>query len=124
MQRQPNATDIVKYSMNRILEALGFTNICDKTTIIPADSFDRLDSELVMAAIREYRVSFWNTEITITPMDEESPRSKMTAETKFATINRILAFKHEMIIDSVKDIDGIESEGEHGYRLEIMPSGY
>lgn len=127
MRHQQTTINLAKNSMIRILNALGFASIDDKTTIIPADSFERLDSELVMAAVREYRISFWDADIIATdpPADRnDSPRSNMTAETKFETINRILELKHEMIIDRVKDFDGIESADEHGYRLESMPAGY
>ena len=119
--------DSVKSSMVKILSTLGFKSIDDRTTIIPSNAFEMIDSELVMAAVREYRISFWNTDII--PNSEvntdNSPRSQMSAETKFETINRILELKHEVIIDQVKDFDELEDNRKsHGYRLEAMPAGF
>jgi hypothetical protein len=99
----------MKQSLVDVLVKLGFKHTRDLATIVPADSFEKLDDALVLKAAADYKLHLTGVYI---PLD---------AEMKFELINRILELKHGMIIDEVKEIDGKEKEG---YELEIMPSGY
>lgn len=97
----------MKASLVDILVKLGFNHTRDAITVVPPDSFEKLDDKLVMKAVDEYQMHF----TAVPPLD---------AETKFEIINRILELKHGMIIDEVKEID---NKGE-GYDLEEMPAGF
>jgi hypothetical protein len=108
---------IVKPSLEKILEVLGFESIKDMQTIIPPNSFDSLDDSLVRHLVVEYNLHY---------VDDVLEKS-LTGERKFQIVNRVLELFHKMIIDSIKDVDEMRTvcgQKIYGYRLELMPAGY
>lgn len=92
--------------MKVILETLGFKNINDTETIIDIHSFEYLNPRLVIDAIKEYGLC-----------DNILEGNKiLSTELKFQCVNRILEFRHEMIIDPTKDMDELPT----GFRLEKL----
>jgi hypothetical protein len=108
-------------ALNRVLQGIGLRSLSDLVTIAPEDCFEKLDEKLVLDVAAEHKLTLGL--MTPRPLD---------AESKLEIINRVLSLKYEMIIDSVKDIDGGDhsktdtypEEAARGYRLEHLPSGF
>lgn len=107
-----------KKSLEKIIESLGFKSITDLQTVIPPDSFDRLNDSLVRCLAIEYGLHNVDDVLVL-----EVP---LTEERKFEIVNRVLELFHHMIIDSIKDVDEVTFCGQkvEGYRVEVMPAGY
>lgn len=99
----------MKQSLVDVLVKLGFKHTRDLITIVPVDSFEKLDESLVLKVCEDYKMNLKGIYI---PLD---------GEMKMELINRILELKHGMILDEVKELDGRDQEG---YGLEDMPAGY
>lgn len=82
-------------------------------TVIPPESFDRLDDLLIRHLAIEYGLHHVDDVLAL-----EVP---LTGERKFEVVNRVLELFHQTIIDSIKDVDEMPLSG---YRLERMPAGY
>lgn len=97
----------MKPSLIRVLESLGFTSGRDLDTIVPPDSFEKLDDALVMNMIDEYKLGLSGVYV---PLD---------GERKLELVNRVLELKHGMIIDEVRDFEkGEGGKDKDGYELE------
>lgn len=95
----------MKPSLLNVLQELGFKDGNDTQTIIPPDAFEKLREVSVIEMIDEYELGLHGIYI---PLD---------AERKMELVNRVLELKHGLIIDSIKEIDGLDQEG---YELERL----
>jgi hypothetical protein len=89
-------------AITETLSCLGLKSVHDTTTILPVDVFEKFP--IITAAT--LRTAFNYDQLPIA-----------TAEAKFQLINRVLTQHYGMIIDSIKKIDDIDTEG---YRLENL----
>jgi glucokinase len=109
----------VKPTLEKILSTLGFKSINDLQTVISSESFESLDDLLIQNLVKEYQLHLVDDILAL--------QKPLTGERKFEITNRVLELYHQMIIDSVKDVDElltVSGRKVYGYRLELMPAGY
>lgn len=99
-----------KSSLHRVLNEIGIKSLTDTTSVAPENCFDSLDDALFDALCEEYGVGL--------RIINDMPAKKLSNEAKLEILNRVLELKHQMILDSIKDIDECSVTG---YRLEKMP---
>ena len=111
---------MLKPSMIKILNILGFHNINDITTIISEKDFNKIDSNMIRELIIEHEIGQNILGQNIIDLDRfhDNNDTFYDLDTKLAVINRILQLKYEMIIDNIKEIDN------NFYKLEFMPAGF
>lgn len=91
--------------MNILLINIGLKGINDFKTKLDENIFLNLDVSIVRETLKQYGL---HDNYLI---DEE--------ESKFQHVNRILMFKYERVIDSIKNID----ENGTGYKLSMVIGG-
>jgi len=90
--------------MDKILFELGVKDLNDYNSIIENNAFSKINLCDIRSVLEEFHMSDKNL------IDTE--------ESKFEHINLILMLKYEKVIDSIKLLDNIVTEG---FRLEPMP---